>query len=202
MNEEPQTQPTIEPIQTPTPTPELTHTTNTPTNTQPTHSGLAIAALVVGIVSILMGLVPFAGFVLGAVAITLGIISLKKKISKGMSIAGIVTGGVAVLCNAIMTFLFFIGLASLMFAGSVTSKIADNINQASSDYNSSEQAKIDAQKDFSKGTTATFGDFEVKINSIQRNYVPEDEYSQASEGKELVVVNVSVKNTSDETASF
>ncbi|MGB4957668.1 MAG: DUF4190 domain-containing protein [Candidatus Saccharimonas sp.] len=60
-----------------------------------TGKGLAIASLVLGILAILTSIV-FGG-ILGIVAIILGAIALKKRIAKGMSIAGIVTGALGVL---------------------------------------------------------------------------------------------------------
>lgn len=61
---------------------------------------------------------------------------------------------------------------------------------------------VDAKKDFAKGSTAVFGNFEVKVNSVQRDYVPTDGYSVPTDGSEFTVVNVSVKNTSKESKQF
>jgi len=162
-------------------------------------NGIAIAAMVVGIIAILLSFVPFAGLTLGATAIVLGIIGLKKAASKGMSIAGLITGGLASLSNLVIIIMIFMGLTFLggLFGGAVST-----VGQITNDLHDEAQAQIDAKKDFSKGSTAVFGDFEVKANSVQRNYVPEEEYYQAGEGKELIVVNVSVKNISSETTSF
>src|SRR5680860_218079 len=159
------------------------------------QNGIAIAAMVVGIIAFLLGLVPFAGLTLGVTAIVLAIIGLKKATGKSMSIAGLVTGGLATLGNLVVIAFLVMGLA--LFGGAVST-----VGQGISNYNKEEKAKIDAKKDFSKGSTATFDKFEVKANSVKRNYVPDDEYSQASEGNELIVVNVSVKNISSESASF
>jgi len=171
----------------------------TTSNAQPQSNGLAIAAMVVGIIAIFLGWVPFAGFTLGVTAIILAIIGLKKATGKGMSITGLITGSLAVLWNLIVIALFVTGLAIL---GGAVSTVGQTIGQSVSNYNKEEKAKIDAKKDFAKGTTATFDKFEVKANSVQRNYVPDDEFSQASDGNELIVVNVSVKNISSESASF
>jgi hypothetical protein len=169
-----------------------------PATAQP-QNGIAIAAMVVGIVAILLGLVPFAGLTLGITALVLGIIGAKKLIGKGMAIAGIVTGGLATLCNLAVITALIMGVA---FLGGIFGGAVSTVGQIASNYNKEQQTKIDAKKDFSKGSTAVFDKFEVKANSVQRNYVPEDEYSRASDGKELIVVNVSVKNISSESASF
>lgn len=66
--------------------------------------GLAIAALVLGISSIVVGCcMSYMGIPLAITGIVLGIVSLvKKKPGKGMAIAGIVTGSVAIVLIAIM----------------------------------------------------------------------------------------------------
>lgn len=165
-----------------------------PTNPQPTN-GLAIAAMVIGIVAFLLGWVPFLGFALGVTAIVLGIIGLKKSAGKGMSIAGLATGGLAVLLNLVFVAIFLTSLA--LFGG-----VASQAGQALNEYSTEQQVKLNAKKDFNKGETAIFDAFEVKANLAKRNYVPDSEFSQASEGKELIVVDVSVKNASNDTASI
>lgn len=175
----------------------------TPTTSSPSHGGgLAIAAMVIGIVAIILGWVPFLGFALGVTAVVLGIIGLKHKINKGMSIAGLVTGAVAVVWGLIVSILALIALLGFAAITSTATNVLKETNDSLSQYNIEQQAKIDAKKDFAKGTTAIFDKFEVKANSVQRNYVPEDTYSQAGDGKELIVVNVSVKNTSTNPEDF
>jgi len=78
--------------------------------------GLAIAALIVGIVSLVFcwpffGVIGIAG---GIVAVILGIIALRKAQSKGMSLTGIITGAVAIVGGIIWLILSIavIGVAS------------------------------------------------------------------------------------------
>lgn len=61
--------------------------------------GLALAALIVGIIAFLTGLLPVVGAIIGAVAIVLGIIALVKKQSKALSIPGIILGAVALITS-------------------------------------------------------------------------------------------------------
>lgn len=89
--------------------------------------GLAIAALIVGIVAIIFFWAPFFGFVAGAAAVVLGIIAIKKAQNKGMSIAGIITGGIATLINLIFITILLVGLAAVGGAGV---QINDAINEA------------------------------------------------------------------------
>lgn len=87
--------------------------------TQPTHpqptDGVAygVTSLVTGIVAFLAGFIPWFSIPLGTVAIVFGALGLKKPSSKGMSIAGLVTGGIGALVGlAIALFWLFIIIAS------------------------------------------------------------------------------------------
>lgn len=66
-------------------------------------AGLAIAALVVGIVAFLTGIVPVVGAIIGLAAITLGIFALAKRQSKGFGITGIALGAVALISSVAVT---------------------------------------------------------------------------------------------------
>jgi hypothetical protein len=160
----------------------------TPTATG--SKGLAIAAMVVGICSIVFGWVPFLGLILGIVAIVLGIIALKRKIGKGMSIAGIVTGALATIWNIIVSFAI---IATILGIAAIGNNIITDSETIFGDYDT----QIAATKDFAKGETAIFDNFEVTINSVQRNYIPDDSYYEAADGNELIVLNVSVTNKGD-----
>lgn len=68
--------------------------------------GLAISALVVGIVAFVIAWIPvlgIAGIIAGAVAVVLGIIAAVKKQPKGYAITGIVLGALAVIGGLIIT---------------------------------------------------------------------------------------------------
>lgn len=68
--------------------------------------GLAITALVLGIVAIVLGVIPGIGvvsFILGPLAIIFGIIALVKKQKKGLSITGIVLGALGVIAAIVIT---------------------------------------------------------------------------------------------------
>ncbi len=61
--------------------------------------GLALTALIVGIVAFLLGLVPVLGIILGLTGVVFGIIALVKKQSKGLAITGLVLAGIATLAS-------------------------------------------------------------------------------------------------------
>lgn len=156
----------------------------------PERNGLAIASFVIGIVSLILGF-TFFGFILGILAIVFGVISLKKVSSKTFPIIGIVTGAIGTLVSVIVT---IIAITALVIGGAAINEASTEMNQIAEER----QALVDAKKDFAAGETATFANFEVKVDKVTRNYVPENEFQRASDGKELIVVSLSTKNTSDE----
>lgn len=99
------------------PTHALPQATQTLSASQPGSArpkGLAIAALVLGIVAFVTGLVPLLGLLLALGAIVVGILALKKKQSKGLAITGVALGGVALVTG-------FIAIVTLVFAGLIGS---------------------------------------------------------------------------------
>lgn len=161
-------------------------TPNSPTN------GFAIAALVVGIVAAVSWFIPIWGLLVGVAAIVLGMLGIRKATGKGMAIAGILTGGFGALLGLIITSLFVVGIiASSTISTSARRSIENQQNEA--------QLAIDGKREFSKGETATIaGKFELKVNSVERNYTPNPSRT-APDGKEYVRVNVTIKNISDQS---
>jgi len=162
-----------------------------PTGPQPAGS-FAITSLVTGIVAFILGWTPL-GFVLGIIALVFGILGLRKKQNKGMSIAGIVTGGMGLLASLAIIAMAVLGIAlsSLSYQQS-----RERIEQ----QQERQQSMLDAKKEFAKGETALFGDIEITATDVNRQYTPtEDRYVE--QGLEYVVVTVSVKNVG-ETSNY
>lgn len=65
--------------------------------------GLALSALIVGIVALLTAAVPVLGAVLGIVAIVLGAVALAKKQPRGLSLTGLILGIIATIASIIAT---------------------------------------------------------------------------------------------------
>jgi hypothetical protein len=91
------------------------------------NSGYAIASMVCGIISLVCCCMSWFSMILAIAAIVLGIIVLKNKYdNKGMAIAGIVTGGIAL----------FIWLIILILGGTgVFAALAETITDAAYLYN-------------------------------------------------------------------
>lgn len=168
-----------------------------PTNTTPPaaqppvastgSNGLAITALVVGIVAFCLGWTGPFGLVLALVAIVFGILALVKKQSKGMGIAGLVLGGIALITALIVT-----SLGAALLGGAA---------QVANDVSNEQKALDSVKKDFAKGDTAKFDKLDVKVTTVTQNWQPTDGFSKPDDGKEFVLVSLDIKNTSSETVS-
>nr|WP_269135883.1 DUF4190 domain-containing protein [Sporosarcina cyprini] len=69
---------------------------------------MAVAALVLGIIGVVLNLVIIIPYFLGILAIIFGSVGLKKSYGRGMSIAGIILGSVALLMKICFWILIFI----------------------------------------------------------------------------------------------
>jgi hypothetical protein len=72
----------------------------------PEPKGFALTALIVGIVAFIFGWSPFFGAIVGALAVIFGILGLSRKQSKGMSITGLILGGLAFVTSVVVTISF------------------------------------------------------------------------------------------------
>ncbi|RGE18839.1 DUF4190 domain-containing protein [Leucobacter sp. wl10] len=119
--------------------------------------GLAIAALIVGIASLVLGWLPFVGNAIGIgggiAAVILGIVAVKKAQSKGMSVAGIVTGAVAIVLSiiSIVIWILIFGFATTAVRTAVT-----GIEQLTEDLGSSSPGIPEAVEPESPGARSCF----------------------------------------------
>lgn len=72
-------------------------------STQIAPKGLAITALVVGIVAFITGWIPILGFIVGAAAVVFGVIALVKKQPKAFALSGLILGALAAVTSIAMT---------------------------------------------------------------------------------------------------
>lgn len=73
-----------------------------PITAKPTAGGLAITALVVGIVAFISGWAPFFGLVVGLVGLVLGIITIVKGRGRGFGITAIILSAIAIITNIVI----------------------------------------------------------------------------------------------------
>ena len=166
---------------------------------------LAVVALVFGIIALVGGWVPFWGVVFGLVAVVLGIVAFKKQTRRAISLTGLVTGVVAIVGGAIMTTLILLGVVAFLGFGFGSGVLENpsirNVSDRMDALNEQNKARIDAKKDFSKGETATFDAYKVKVNTVNLAYTPEDESIVPSDGRKFIVVNLTIGNNTDRTVA-
>jgi len=80
------------------PYPQQRYQQGPPPPQNPKAAGIAVGALVVGILAFLVGLVPFLGLVLALVGIVLGILALRRP-GRGLGITGLILSAVAFVAN-------------------------------------------------------------------------------------------------------
>lgn len=75
-------------------------------------TGMATAAMVLGIIAIVIFLFPIGSYVavvLAIIALVLGIIAVRRPVGKGRAVAGLVLGAIALVGGAIMSVIWTIG---------------------------------------------------------------------------------------------
>ena len=119
---------------------EVNQTVNNNTTNGPDKKGFAIAALVLGIIAIVLCCIWYVSIPCGIIALILGILG-RKSSKKGMSTAGIVTGVIGmILCIVLYVGIAFLGLSIFNSAVKSTDDINDQLQQSLDeleDYSSS-----------------------------------------------------------------
>ncbi|MEW4308051.1 DUF4190 domain-containing protein [Rossellomorea marisflavi] len=77
---------------------------------KPEGNGLAVSALVLGIIGLVLFLIPFLPYPLAIMAIVFGVIGRKKQVKKGLALTGIITG----IITLVLKVWFWVGLVSMM----------------------------------------------------------------------------------------
>jgi hypothetical protein len=89
-------------------------------------AGLALAALIVGIIAFVLGWIPVLGALVGIAAVVLGILAIRKHQPKGKALTGVILGGVGGLASIGML------IASVALVGGVSDTAADMAPAATS----------------------------------------------------------------------
>lgn len=92
---------------------EVVENRNTQGSKKEDRKGLAIAAMVLGIVSIVFCCVYWVSIICAILAIIFGIVAIKSS-GKGMAISGIVTGSIGIFISLFVT-IFLIGVSSVIY---------------------------------------------------------------------------------------
>lgn len=106
---------------------EVNQTNNTTSGTD--KKGFAIAALVLGIIAIVLSCIWYVAIPCGIIAIVLGVLG-RKSSKKGMSTAGIVTGVIGmILCLILYLGVVFLGLSIYNNAKDSAGDVTDQLEQ-------------------------------------------------------------------------
>lgn len=95
------------------------------------NSGLSVAALVLGILSVVTSFSWVLGVPMGILAIVFGVMTIKSK-GRGKSIAGIATGSIGVIFSLLVVVMVYFALPSLQASQRDTSRMND-VSTLSSD---------------------------------------------------------------------
>ncbi|WP_461023736.1 DUF4190 domain-containing protein [Thalassiella azotivora] len=139
--------------------------------------GLAIGALVVGVLALLMCWIPFvniASILLGLVGLVLGIVALAKvrkgtARGKGMALAGVVTSVLAVVASIavlVVTVLFIQDVSNQVESqvGDLES-LQDDLSELEDGLGSAQE--VDPSDVVAVGETVSVGDYTVQVTRIQ-----------------------------------
>lgn len=161
---------------------------------QPTNT----SSDVLGIISIVCAFIGFQlpGFILGLVGVSK---AKKEGRSPSLSKIGWILNLVFMILLIPLIALYFVTFNGLQEKAKET---RDRVNNEQSSSQSQQENGSPENLDFSKGTTAKFGQLEVSLGNVTRDFIPQSSYERAEEGKELIVVEVNLKNVSDSSASI
>lgn len=100
----------------------------------------------------------------------------------------------------IIIVIIFIAVA---FVGSSPDSSNEGPSIADEDSTNSDSQNESTQREFAVGDKIDFEGRILTVNSIQRSYIEDSQYAmEPEEGKEFVLVNVSIENNSDSPISF
>lgn len=180
----------------PAPTTSTPQNNPTPPVNPPQHSGTATAAMVVGIVGFVLGLLPVVGLAAGVVAVILGIKALRSHGSRPQSIVGIVLGALGALASLFSSLIIILTIVGAMNAGQVDYS-SDTNGLSEAERKVAIQQMIDAPKQLPKGPAARMGTLEITVESVTRDIPTTGAFAIQAKENEFVVVKLKIKRVVD-----
>ncbi|PRZ12707.1 DUF4190 domain-containing protein [Nesterenkonia sandarakina] len=191
----------------------------------PQPKGLGIAAMIVGIVALVLSFIPLLGlisFVLGPLALILGIFGLVKNNGKPQAITGIITGALSFIVVLIGTLIFGAAVSSMDDSGQASIEDATELEAAEeqaeeagevAEAQEEEAEPVEAQvagdpgsrtNPYEAGETVSNDEWEVTINGITRDaddaINAENQFSDpAPEGSSYALIDVTMTYLGDES---
>lgn len=162
-----------------------TNATSPQTNIAPVQSQTDTLGII-SLVFAFIGLFP--------IGLILGLIGAKNAKKENRSP---VLSRIGWIINLVLTLISLVAIL-LFIALATFSSTAEKAKEAQSKYGYTQKSELqketNSKHDFLRGETAVFNNLEVKVNSVTRNFVPKNEYERAKAGKELMVIDLTVKN--------
>lgn len=164
--------------------------------------GLAVTALVVGIVAFLTGLIPILGILLGLTGVVFGVLALVKRQSKGMSITGLCLASVAAVVSLFSTVGMFalVGQAPNVATSPAPSAEAPaELTEATpTEPKAKEELGLTRDSPLPLGSTLESGAWQVTINSVEldatQSVLEGNMFNdEPAEGHQYAMVNVTAK---------
>ena len=156
--------------------------------------GLAITALVLGVIAIVGSWVPFFNvfsMVLGVLSIVFGAIGLIIKLSKKDKSLALVIAGIA------------LGILTIVIAVNMNKGASDAISDAVDEIsNGSQELQEVANKKYTVGDEITFDGKTIGVTKVARNWSSGSSYIKPDSGKEYVLVEVKYINNTDKDLSY
>jgi hypothetical protein len=148
-------------------------------------SGLAVAALVVGIISLVLAWIPVVNLVSilgGIAALILGIVALRKANrgvagGKGMAVAGTVLGGVSLVLAIVVNVFFGVAIdEAINSAESAAPAVAPTVQPAESEQTAGDEQTVDTEEPAAApggllplGEAAEVGDYTIAVTGLNLN---------------------------------
>lgn len=168
------------------------------------RNGMGTAALVLGIIGILLAWIPiigFLGFVLGILAIILGVVGIvraRKGRATNLVMAAIGTG-LGALAFVVSTVVFGLFVSEVDKQINSDGTISESVPAAQDQQSSADQqGSADQQPAVAQfGDTHTWSGGEAITIAAPREHTPDNQFMAAPEGKRYVATDVTVRNGSD-----
>jgi hypothetical protein len=157
-------------------------------------SGLATAGLVLGIIGVAGCFVPVfnvVSVILGVLAVIFGSVALAKQTgTKGGRVAAMILGVVTIIGFFLSYFVVYKAADDIYKAAeNITTTLETTTTNTSQEYRIGDSINVNGEK-------------EIKITSVNRDFVTDSEYITPDAGKEFVKVNVEIRNTSSGQISY
>lgn len=164
---------------------------------------MGIASLVLGIISIVIGLIPFCGMIAivpAIIGIILGIVDVVKKSkeekAKGVSIAGIVLSAFAVI---FIIFWVFVLASDTTTTNTINNSVTNSTINESESLNKNKEnstTKTEKKESYSVGEVFNDGYMKVTYTSLNDNFTDYSKYATINDGCKIVCATFEFENIS------